>query len=70
MPKQTQGIADRKLILFKQNPRHPSLKVHKFVISGNIKIYEVYINMNYRMTFEFFKDKIIFKNIGTYENHR
>ncbi|MDR2437325.1 MAG: hypothetical protein LBD17_04580 [Endomicrobium sp.] len=67
LPKHIQELVERKLEFLKNNPRHQSLNVHRFVISGNTNIYEAYITKNYRFTFEIHKDKIILKNVGTHE---
>ncbi len=55
-------ILRNKLELMEQNPRHPSLRAKK--IKGTDDIYEASINMSYRMTWQYYKDGILLRNIG------
>ncbi len=43
------------------NPKHPGLRAHKVLRAGG-KIFEAYIDGSTRLTFEYGKDKIIFRN--------
>ncbi len=51
-----------KLELMEQNLKHPSLRTKK--IKGTKNIYEVSITMNYQMTWQYYKDGILLRNIG------
>lgn len=51
-----------KLDLFLNDPRHPSLNVHKY--HGADSVWEAYISKQYRFTFSITKESIIFRNIG------
>ncbi len=48
LPETIQTLANRKLILFLQNPRHPSLRVKKMEDPRNI--WEARITASYRFT--------------------
>ncbi len=54
-----------KLELMDQNPKHPSLRTNK--IKGSSDIYEASITMNYRMTWQYYKDGILLRNIGEHD---
>ena len=64
LSKEIQGRFDEKIQLFIENPRHPSLRVKK--MSGTEDIREAGININYRWTFEWRKDFIRLRYIGTH----
>lgn len=51
-----------KLELMEQNAKHPSLRTKK--IQGTDDIYEASINMSYRVTWQYYKDGILLRNIG------
>ena len=53
---------DEKLDLFLNDPRHPSLNIHRFL--GREDVWEAYISKQYRFTFSVTKETIIFRNIG------
>ena len=55
----------KKLDLLADNPKHPSLRTKK--IKGSVDIFEVNINMDIRMTWEFYEDGILLRNIGKYD---
>ena len=59
-----QKITDRKLLLFKKNPSHPSLVVKK--MKGTKDIFEVKITDNYRFTFCIQGSVYILRYIGTH----
>ena len=50
-----------KLELMDQNPKHPSLRTKR--IKGSSDIYEASITMNYRMTWQYYQDGILLRNI-------
>ena len=57
------------LLLLEADPFHPSLRLHK--LSGKLDgLYSVSINMQYRVTIEFYIEdgKIIPINIGTHDD--
>lgn len=54
-----------KLELMDQNPKHPSLITKK--IKGASDIYEASITMNYRMTWQYYQDGILLRNIGEHD---
>jgi hypothetical protein len=54
-----------KLELMVQNPKHPSLRTKK--IKGSSDIYEVSITMNYRMTWQYYQDGILLRNVGEHD---
>ncbi|MDD2402463.1 MAG: hypothetical protein PHI90_01670 [Clostridia bacterium] len=54
-----------KLALMNQNPKHPSLRAKK--IKGVSDIYEASITMNYRMTWQYYKNGILLRNIGEHD---
>ena len=54
-----------KLELMDQNPKHPSLRTKK--IKGSSDIYEASITMNYRMTWQYYQDGILLRNIGEHD---
>ena len=55
----------KKLDIMADNPRHPSLRTKK--IKGHEDIFEASINMDIRMTWEYFKDGILLRNIGEHD---
>ncbi|MEW6662063.1 MAG: hypothetical protein AB1447_06700 [Bacillota bacterium] len=54
-----------KLELMDQNPKHPSLRTKK--IKGTSDIYEASITISYRMTWQYYKDGILLRNIGEHD---
>ncbi len=52
----------RKLV---ENPRHPSLRVKK--IKGTKDIWEARVSLDYRMTFQIFKNYFILRNVGHHD---
>ena len=65
LSKEIQKRFDEKIQLFSQNPRHPSLRVKK--MSGTGQIWEASITMQYRWTFEWTKEVIKLRHIGTHD---
>ena len=65
LPAEVRKITDRKLMLFQRNPHHPSLRVKK--MKGTQNIWEASITMNYRFTFELYKDVILLRIIGKHD---
>ncbi len=71
LPKNIQTLSAEKQVLFKANPFHPSLRLHK--LDGKLKEkWSISINKRYRIIFKILDDgNIAFISIGThaiYEN--
>jgi len=64
------GIAIKKEKIFKENPLHPSLRLHE--LRGDFKgIWSISINTNYRIIFERQKNgDILFISIGNHDIYR
>ncbi len=65
LPFLVQKRFDQKLGLFLENPRHPSLNIHRY--HGFDDVWEAYISKQYRFTFSVTKESIIFRNIGPHK---
>ena len=65
LPKEIQKAFDEKLVLFLKEKAHPSLRVKR--IQGTKNRWEGSITMKYRFTFEFLKDGVFFRTIGTHD---
>jgi len=64
LPNSIKEQVDKQLILFLNNPHHPSLKTKK--VKGHPRIWEGRITKNYRFTFQFEGDLYILRRIGTH----
>ena len=64
LPSNFQDRFDKKLVLFLQNPKHPSLNIHRY--HGREDIWEGYVTQSYRFTFSVTEDSIVFRNIGSH----
>ena len=62
LPKNLQERFDKKLALLLENPRHPSLNIHRY--HGKEDVWEGYVNQKYRFTFSVMRDALLFRNIG------
>lgn len=63
------GLRSAKVLeLFLTNHRHPSLHVKK--MEGASDIWEMRVTDNYRITFQFVKEGIILRRIGTHDTLR
>ncbi|MCG2711644.1 MAG: hypothetical protein L6416_04890 [Candidatus Omnitrophica bacterium] len=62
LPKQMRQRFDKKLSLFLENPKHPSLNIHRY--QSKERIWEAYISDKYRFTFSISQESITFRNIG------
>ncbi|MEZ0537995.1 hypothetical protein ACAG39_12265 [Caldicellulosiruptoraceae bacterium PP1] len=58
-------ILKQKLSLMVENPKHPSLRSKK--IKGSDNIFEASITMEIRMTWQYYKDGILLRNIGEHD---
>ena len=56
---------DKQLKFFIQDPRHPSLKIHRYRSEENI--WEGYVSDKYRFTFSISHEGVIFRNIGPHD---
>ena len=65
LPKNIQDLVDRKLKIFLQNPRHPSLRVKK--MEDPKEIWEASITKAYRFTFQIKKDTYTLRRVGTHD---
>jgi mRNA interferase RelE/StbE len=66
LPTAIQELFQKKLGLFMQNLRHPSLRVKK--LQGFENRWEASINMFYRFTFEIHKEHYLFRRIGPHDD--
>ncbi len=56
---------EKQLLLFEENPRHPSLRLHK--LKGNLQnVWSISIDRSYRMVYTEQKNSIYFFDIGTH----
>jgi mRNA-degrading endonuclease RelE of RelBE toxin-antitoxin system len=62
LPREIQAKAVKAFMLFKENPRHPSLGVKR--VQGIAGVWEGRIDANYRFTFHYEGDACVFRNIG------
>jgi mRNA interferase RelE/StbE len=65
LPIEVKITLKKKLDLLADNPKHPSLRTKK--IKGSEGIFEASINMDIRMTWEFYEDGILLRNIGKHD---
>jgi len=59
-----QQIAKQKIKLLAENPGYPSLKTGKL---GGTEIFYSRVNDGIRMTWQYYKDGIILRNIGSHD---
>ena len=64
LPKDVQEKARKAFKQFAENPKHPSLKTHKIKGAKNPDVFEGYIDENYRFTFHYEPDAIVYRRIG------
>ncbi len=62
--KEIQNAFDKKLVLFLDDTTYPSLRVKR--IQGTKQQWEGSVTKNYRFTFEFTKNTVLFRTIGTH----
>ncbi len=70
LPKDLQKIAIRKILLFENNPFHPSLHTHK--LKGPLsEFWSFYINKNFRVLFRFLKNnEVVYYDIDTHDIYK
>lgn len=62
---QEKAQVKKKLLLFAENPRHPSLRCKK--MAGRESIFESSINMDIRFTWQYAEDGLLLRNIGHHD---
>ncbi len=65
LPVDIQKKTDKQIKLLSENIRHPSLHTKK--IKGSSDIWEVRIDIHYRMTFEIIEDTVFLRVIGNHD---
>ena len=65
LPKHIQKKFNQKFTYLVDNPRHPSLHCKR--VQGTADIWEARVDIQYRMTFQIFKDTLIFRRIGNHD---
>ena len=65
LPKKIQKAFDKKLSLFLDDPTYPSLRVKR--ILGTKHRWEGSVTKNYRFTFEYIENSVLFRTIGTHD---
>ncbi len=65
LPKEIQVLVEQKLVLFLDNPRHPSVMAKK--IEGTDYIWEGRITRNYRFTFQIENDLCVLRRVGLHD---
>lgn len=64
MPAEIQSLARKVIAFLQENPGHPSLENKKMTGYGDI--YEIRVNINYRITYKKIGDTAILRKIGTH----
>lgn len=64
LPAHVQEKVLKALMLFEQNSRHPSLQTHIIRGTKNPKVFEGYVDQNYRFTFHYEDDTVVFRRVG------
>ncbi|HJX31779.1 MAG TPA: hypothetical protein VJ624_08025 [Thermodesulfobacteriota bacterium] len=65
LPTETKDKVDKQLKLLMVNPKHPSLNLH--LIRGTNRIWEGYIDQQYRFTFEAEGEYYILRKVGPHD---
>jgi mRNA-degrading endonuclease RelE of RelBE toxin-antitoxin system len=65
LPATLQMLADSKIEMLSDNPRHPSLRVKK--MEGHKNVWEASVTMKYRITFEIEQDAFLLRRIGEHD---
>ena len=68
LPQHIQERVDQKLVLFAENPRHPSLRVKK--MGGWGDVWEGHITKGYCFTFQQVQDTYFLRRVGTHQIYR
>ena len=62
LPHEIQLKAGKAFLLFRENPKHPSLRIKR--VRGVAGVWEGRIDIRYRFTFHYEDDTAVFRNIG------
>ena len=65
MPAEIQVRARKAIAFLQDNPGHPSLEHKK--MADRVDIYEIRVNINYRITYQKVGDTAILRKIGTHD---
>ncbi len=65
LPDEAKRTLRKKLDIIADNPRHPSLRTKK--IKGREDVFEATITMAIRLTWEYYEDGILLRNIGGHD---
>ena len=65
LPASIQAKVDKQIRFFRENPKHPSLRVHPLQRAEGI--WEGYVDIHYRFTFEIHEDYYLFRLVGTHD---
>ncbi len=65
LPPEIQVKAGKAFLLFRENPRHPSLHVKR--VRGLPGVWEGRVDIQYRFTFHYEDDTVVFRNIGPHD---
>jgi len=65
LSKEIQNAFDKRLALFLDDTTHPSLRAKR--IQGTKHRWEGSVTKNYRFTFEFIENTVLFRTIGTHD---
>jgi mRNA-degrading endonuclease YafQ of YafQ-DinJ toxin-antitoxin module len=65
LPKEVQGKADKQLRFLMENPKHPSLKIHR--IEGTHGFWEFYVDRFYRGIYTQEGDVLVLRYIGPHD---
>ncbi len=65
LPNRLQQTVDKKLQLFQENPRQPSLRIKKMQDPRNI--WEGRISRGYRFTFQIEEEDCLLRRLGTHD---
>ena len=65
VPPNLRALAEKKLKLLLQNPRHPSLRLHK--MEGYTNRWEISVTRRYRITFKIEADEYVLRKIGPHD---
>jgi mRNA-degrading endonuclease RelE of RelBE toxin-antitoxin system len=65
LPEDVKRTLKKKLYIIADNPSHPSLRTKK--IKGRENLFEATITISIRITWEYFEDGILLRNIGEHD---
>lgn len=70
LPKYLRKITGRKILLFEENPLHPSLMTHK--LKGALSsFWAFYVTKSYRVLFRFLRDnEVIYYDVDTHDIYK